>query len=1145
MKKAFALAIATLLIIVSSVFLFAAETKVVRVAAFPYYPAIFKDNDGAVKGFYVDALSNLGQRENIRFDYVFGSWSEGLERIKSGEVDLLTSVAYTDDRAKFLDYGKTPLLTVWGELYVPLTSEIDGIRSVQGARVAVMKSDFNARHFIELVRKFGITCEFVEMAGFEEIFKAIAEKKVDAGVVNSTFGVAKQKEYALRSTGIVFNPFDIYFAVAKDKNKKFLVLLDNYLNKWRHQVDSPYNKARQKWAHGTAGTILQIPRWLVTSFAALVVLAFCSFVFIVVLKKQVRNKTRSIEASAKKYQALNVRQEALLAAVPDIIMEADTNKVYTWSNSAGIEFFGEDVIGKEYAYYFKEGQDTIKIVEPLYDGTKNLLYVESWQRRKDGEVRLLAWWCKALVDDHGAVTGTLSTARDITEQKLAELALKESEQKASEALEFNRSILRTSSIGIVMYRADGQCLFANEAAADIVGTDVASLLAQNYHRILSWQESGVYEAALKALECGVEQSLEVQVVTTFGKELWLRLNFSSILAKNEKHLLVFSQDISLRKKSEEAIQQRLIALTQPLESDTITFGELFNIEDVQKLQDEFARATGVASVITNTAGFPLTAPSNFTRFCTIIRGTEKGCDACFRSDALLGRYNPDGPNIQPCLSGGLWDAGAGIVVGGQHIANWLVGQVRDEAQTDEIVRGYAREIGVNEAVFIEAFYEIPSMSRDRFEQIARALFTLANQLSRTAYQNMQQARFINERNKAEEEKARLESQLLQAQKMESVGRLAGGVAHDFNNMLTVILGQAEIGLMKIDPDHPLATNFKEIITMAERSADLTRQLLAFARKQTVAPKVLDLNQAIAATLKMLQRLIGEDIRLVWLPDPGLWQIKMDPSQIDQLLANLCVNARDAIEDTGVITIKTENRFVDEEFCSAFLDSVPGEYVALSIHDSGRGMDKDLISHIFEPFFTTKEQGKGTGLGLSTVYGIVKQNNGFIDIDSEPGQGTSFSIYLPRNVGPRSRTVAKVDALPAPRGQETILVVEDETSILEIVTEMLAGQGYSVLSASTPGEAISVAREHGGEIHLLMTDVVMPEMNGRDLAKNLLSLYPRIKRLFMSGYTSDVIAHHGVLDEGVHFIQKPFSLPIMASKVREVLDSDVDVKNYFG
>jgi signal transduction histidine kinase/CheY-like chemotaxis protein len=674
---------------------------------------------------------------------------------------------------------------------------------------------------------------------------------------------------------------------------------------------------------------------------------------------------------------------------------------------------------------------------------------------------------------------------------------------------------------------------------------VASLLAQNYHRILSWQESGVYEAALKALECGVEQSLEVQVVTTFGKELWLRLNFSSILAKNEKHLLVFSQDISLRKKSEEAIQQRLIALTQPLESDTITFGELFNIEDVQKLQDEFARATGVASVITNTAGFPLTAPSNFTRFCTIIRGTEKGCDACFRSDALLGRYNPDGPNIQPCLSGGLWDAGAGIVVGGQHIANWLVGQVRDEAQTDEIVRGYAREIGVNEAVFIEAFYEIPSMSRDRFEQIARALFTLANQLSRTAYQNMQQARFINERNKAEEEKARLESQLLQAQKMESVGRLAGGVAHDFNNMLTVILGQAEIGLMKIDPDHPLATNFKEIITMAERSADLTRQLLAFARKQTVAPKVLDLNQAIAATLKMLQRLIGEDIRLVWLPDPGLWQIKMDPSQIDQLLANLCVNARDAIEDTGVITIKTENRFVDEEFCSAFLDSVPGEYVALSIHDSGRGMDKDLISHIFEPFFTTKEQGKGTGLGLSTVYGIVKQNNGFIDIDSEPGQGTSFSIYLPRNVGPRSRTVAKVDALPAPRGQETILVVEDETSILEIVTEMLAGQGYSVLSASTPGEAISVAREHGGEIHLLMTDVVMPEMNGRDLAKNLLSLYPRIKRLFMSGYTSDVIAHHGVLDEGVHFIQKPFSLPIMASKVREVLDSDVDVKNYFG
>jgi len=1137
MNKYLAAVIGLLLVLLNGISLSAAEQRVVRVGAFNYYPAIFQDSDGVVKGFYVDALADLGRRENIRFEYVFGSWSEGLARIQTGEVDLLTSVAYTDDRAKFLDYGKTPLLTVWGELYVPLASDIDGIRGVQGKKIAVMKGDFNARHFIELVKKFDITCDFVELDGFERVFKEIAAKKVDAGVVNSTFGVAKQHEFGLRSTGIVFNPFDIYFAVAKGKNQGLRALLDRYLVKWRHQADSPFTKARQKWSHGTTGMIQHIPGWLVNSFAALIVLAFGSGVFILLLKKQVQSKTRSIGESSHKYQILSARQEALLAAVPDIIMEADTKRVYTWANSAGREFFGDDVVGKEYAYYFEREQNTIEIVKPLYDGTEKLLYVESWQRRKDGEVRLLAWWCKALVDEHGVVTGTLSTARDITEQKQSELTLRESEQKTSEALEFNRSILKTSSIGIVLYRADGQCYFANEAAAVIIGSDVRSLLAQNFHQISSWRESGIYETALKALNSEDEQIQEVSVVTTFGKSLWLRLIFSAIPAKDEKHLLLFTQDITQRKNSEMALQQRLVALTQPLDSGSVAFEELFSIADVQRLQDEFARATGVASIITHPDGTPLTAPSNFTRLCEdIIRTTEKGRAACFKSDAFLGRFNPDGPIIQPCLSGGLWDAGAGIAVGGQHIANWLIGQVRDETQSDEKMSAYAREIGVDEAAFLQAFHETPAMSRVQFEQIAQFLFTLANQLSASAYQNTQQARFINDRNQAEEEKAKLESQLLQAQKMESVGRLAGGVAHDFNNMLTVIIGQAELGLMKIGPSDPLAGNFAEIIAMAERSAELIRQLLAFARKQTVAPKVLDLNVTVTATLKMLQRLIGENIRLVWQPAPDLGRILMDPTQLDQVLANLCVNARDAIEDTGMISIETENRTIDSDFRNTFLDSAPGEYVRLSVRDNGRGMDKEIISQIFEPFFTTKEMGKGTGLGLSTVYGIVKQNNGFVDVCSEPEHGTVFSIYLPRYDGKCSQVLPGGFAVPVPRGQETILVVEDETSILDIVSIMLKGQGYSVLAASTPGEAIKLAREFDGEIQLLMTDVVMPEMNGRDLAKNLLSMYPHLKRLFMSGYTANVIAHHGVLDEGVHFIQKPFSLPAMAAKVREVLDS---------
>jgi PAS domain S-box-containing protein len=381
----------------------------------------------------------------------------------------------------------------------------------------------------------------------------------------------------------------------------------------------------------------------------------------------------------------------------------------------------------------------------------------------------------------------------------------------------------------------------------------------------------------------------------------------------------------------------------------------------------------------------------------------------------------------------------------------------------------------------------------------------------------------------------LQSQLQQSQKMEAVGRLAGGVAHDFNNMLGVILGYAELALMKMVPSNPVYSNLCEIRSAAARSAELTRQLLAFARKQTIAPRVIDLNETVSGTLKMLKRLIGEDIDLIWQPAPALWTVKADPSQVDQMLANLCVNARDAIAEVGKMTIETGNRVFDDSYCAHNLGFIPGEYVRLSVSDDGIGMDKETVTHIFEPFYTTKELGKGTGLGLSTVYGIVKQNSGFINVYSEPGQGTTFTIYLPRHIGESVDAPKAVTSEKAPRGSETILLVEDEPSILKTTALMLEGQGYRVLTAGTAAEAIQLFKEQSGRIRMLMSDVVMPDMNGRDLAKELRSFNPQLNCLFMSGYTADVIAHHGVLDEGVHFIQKPFSLSDLATKVREVLD----------
>ena len=393
-----------------------------------------------------------------------------------------------------------------------------------------------------------------------------------------------------------------------------------------------------------------------------------------------------------------------------------------------------------------------------------------------------------------------------------------------------------------------------------------------------------------------------------------------------------------------------------------------------------------------------------------------------------------------------------------------------------------------------------------------------------------------ERKREEEEKTKLEDLLQQAQKMESIGRLAGGVAHDFNNMLTVILGHTNLALMTMEPAQPLYVSLEEIRKAAERSADLTRQLLAFARKQAIVPKVLDVNETVVGTLNMLQRLVGEDIRLAWQPGINLWPVKVDPSQVDQILANLCVNARDAIADVGRIAIETENCTFDTNNCAIHVGAWPGDFVRLAVSDDGSGMDKETLAHIFEPFFTAKGAGKGTGLGLATVYGIVKQNNGFINVYSEPGLGTTFTIYLPRHEGEASHLLREHVAEPPPQGHETILLVEDERAILRITAMMLENLGYTVVVANTPDEAISLIKKHANKIHLLLTDVVMPEMNGRDLTKKLLSLHPQLKSLFMSGYTSNVIGHHGVLEEGVNFIEKPFSMQDLATKVREVLDS---------
>jgi PAS domain S-box-containing protein len=660
-------------------------------------------------------------------------------------------------------------------------------------------------------------------------------------------------------------------------------------------------------------------------------------------------------------------------------------------------------------------------------------------------------------------------------------------------------------VGYCTLSEHGLFLEANLTATTLLGVARSALVRQPISRFILKEDEDIYYLHRKQLfETGEPQECELRLTKPDGTLIWVHL--TSTIAQTEDGGLVCRvvlSDITERKQTEEALvrQQRSI--------------KLFN---------------RIANVF-------LTSPRNEV-FADVLEVILKALDSRF---GFFGYIDEAGDLVSPSMTRDVWDqcqvSDKSIVFprsswGGLWGRSLLEKQTLIANENLQVPQGH---------VALENALATPIVYNDNLV----GQFVVANKaggydkhhrdlLESTAAQTAPLLFAIQEEARRKIAHEKLENQLHQAQKMESVGRLAGGVAHDFNNMLGVILGHTEMALEEIDPAEPLHASLQAVQHAAERSAALTRQLLAFARKQTIAPKIIDFNDAVSGMLNMVRRLIGEDINLVWLPHSDLWPIKMDPSQLDQLLANLCVNARDAIAGVGNVTIKTDNISFDEAYCSQHPGFLPGDYVLLAISDNGCGMDKDTLLHLFEPFFTTKEQGKGTGLGLATVYGVVKQNNGFINVFSEPDQGTIFKIYLPRNQVKEGRLQDKEANRPVARGHETILLTEDEPAILSMATMMLERGGYTVLAAGSPGEAIRLATEHAGDIHLLMTDVIMPEMNGSDLAKNILSLYPHLKCLFMSGYTANVMAYQSILDGGVNFIEKPFSRGELAAKVREVL-----------
>jgi PAS domain S-box-containing protein len=917
---------------------------------------------------------------------------------------------------------------------------------------------------------------------------------------------------------------------------------------------------------------------------------------------------RDITDSKKSEEALEGafhRLDQIIEFLPDPTLVIDEKGLVEAWNRAMEDLTGipaESIIGKgdyEYALPFYGERRPILIDLALNwnqsypekyisitRGEDGVLTSESYHPMLRGGI-FLSGTARVLYDEDGRQVGAIESLRNITDMKMAEKALAESEARF-------RAVFTQSSVGMVHADRSGCLKEVNAAFATLVGRPAEALQGMAIRDLTHPEDWPPEQSAMRGMLERGESScrMEKRYLRPDGNEVWADVSVFTVRPTETASVLLIGMttDITENKRG----QLALLASEERLRLAWETSPEYYSISRLNDglmvdINRGFTELTGYSreEVIGRRASdFNLWFdPSD--RFKLVSALTHCGRVRNFETNFR----RKDGEIRAVELSAGLMDFD-----GETHLLA-IVKDVEESKKAQEVLRLSEltyREIfnTVNDTIWIHdietfEFLDVNNMVEEMFGYPVREALNLTLEaissgvppfIQDTAAEFLRRAaagepqlfewhtrhkdghlfwtevslkratiagkecilaieRDINERKLAEADQKRLQDQLLQAQKMESVGRLAGGVAHDFNNMLSVILGHAELALMRCAPSEAIHARLEGIKESALRSADLVRQLLAFARRQTIAPKVLDVNDTVSGLLKMLLRLIGEDIDLVWMPGSGLWAVKIDPSQIDQILANLCVNARDAIAGVGKVTIETENTSFDDAYCAVHPDFVSGEYVMLAVSDDGCGMSQEDLEHIFEPFFTTKELGIGTGLGLSTLYGIVKQNDGFINVYSEPGKGTTFKVYLPRFMGEATGQTAE-STPETPRGLgELVLLVEDEAVILSVGREMLEQLGYKVLTAETPTEALHQARQHAAEIQLLITDVVMPEMNGRDLAKSINDIKPGLKCLFTSGYTANVIAHHGVLEEGVQFIQKPFSLHDLASKVRETLERE--------
>ncbi|HVP51056.1 MAG TPA: PAS domain S-box protein [Terriglobales bacterium] len=785
--------------------------------------------------------------------------------------------------------------------------------------------------------------------------------------------------------------------------------------------------------------------------------------------------------------------EQLIESAPEGIAVLDNRHTVLRINREFTRMFGyrpEEIVGKtlEALVPGERGNESNFILGALDRG--QTINVETIRCRRDSspvEVSILG----TPINVSGSPVALYLIYRDITQSKRAERALIESESKF-------RAVAETAASAIYIHDK-ARFLYVNRACEQISGYSRAELMVTSPWRLV--HPEFIHEAQQREERHlrgeKVPSRYEFKLLTRSGETRWLDLNANHIRFEDQDATLAIAVDVTERKRAEE-LQRALYRIADQTSAAT----------DLQAFYRAIHRTVGELMDARN--------------FYIALYDEDSG----LLSFPYFADQEDPAPAPRPL--------GKGLT---EYVLRTGEPLLASPERFAELVRsGEVETIGAPSIDWLG----VPVKKGDKpFGVLVVQSYT---ENVRYGARDMEILNFVGqhlatavERKRAENALRQSEKQLWQSQKMEAVGRLAGGVAHDFNNLLTVIKGYTELMLSDLKPLDPMRPEMEEVQKAADRAAALTRQMLAFSRRQVLAPKVVNLNYLVEDMNKLLRRLLGEDIDLCISLDDDLGCVKADPGQIEQVIMNLAVNARDAMPRGGKLTLETANLELDQSYSREHAMVKPGAYVMLAITDTGSGMDAETLSHVFEPFFTTKEQGKGTGLGLSTVYGIVKQSGGYIWPYSEPGMGTTFKIYLPRVDEMAERAQARTQAPPGLGGTETILLVEDEEGVRGLTRQLLQRHGYTVLEAEHGQDALLLCERYSGPIHLLLSDVVLAQMSGRELVQRLTPLRPEMKVLYMSGYSDEAIFQHGVLEHGTAFLQKPFTTESLMRKLREVLD----------